>query len=105
LEIESDNIACFEVFGTPDSKRLSEYNNFAGTGIYHYVISQYKSSFPSELEYKNGQVLTHGGLILLKIIPRKPQNFFKANIKLSYKTYRNEPMLQSYPVSYELPNQ
>lgn len=33
IELESDNIACFEVFGTPDSKRVKEYNNFAAKGL------------------------------------------------------------------------
>jgi len=100
LEIESDNIACFEVFGTTDAKRVGEYNNFAAKGINQYTITHCKSSFPSELEYKDGQVLTHGGLILIKLIPKTSEDFFKANIKLSYKTYKNEPKQQSYPVSY-----
>lgn len=105
IELESTNVACFQVFGTPDSKRVAEYNNFAAKGAGKYTVTQYKSSFPSELEYKDGQVLTHGGLILVKVTPREPQSSFKAHVRLSYRTYRGEERHQDYPVSYELPSQ
>lgn len=67
IGLESDNVAFFEVFGTTDKDKVKDYNNFSKKGNSHFTVTKTKCSFPSELEYKDGQVLTHGGLILVKI--------------------------------------
>lgn len=105
IEIESENISCFEVFGTPDAKRVREYNDFTKEQQGKYTVTKYKSSFPSELKYAKGEVLTHGGLIIVKIVPSKVQPAFLAQIKLSYRTNQGESRQQFYTVKYELPGE
>jgi hypothetical protein len=106
ISVDSDNIACFDVFGTSDAKRISEYNNFAQKGLNHYVITKTESSFPSELEFKGDDILQHGGLILVKLSPKKQESVFNAKINVSYQDPNNPKgpkALKTYDVHYELP--
>ena len=52
----------------------------------NFIVSKTKSSFPSELELtQQGDVKTHGGLILIKLQLKDPLlTSFDAVIKLSY---------------------
>lgn len=105
IGLESQNIACFEVFGTSDSKKINTYNNFAQKGADKYVITKAESSFPSELEFKGSDILQHGGLILVKLSSKQKQPFFKAKVHVSYEDplHPGQRASKSYDVSYGLP--
>jgi hypothetical protein len=47
ISLKSNNVKFFEVFGSPDHYKVSNYNNFGQKGIENFVITKCKSSFPS----------------------------------------------------------
>ena len=104
IEVESDNVQRLEVFGTPDKARVAAYNgNFADKERKSHVITRLKSSFPSELELREEQVLTHGGLILVKLLPREERPSFMAVVSMTYVDVTGEKGKEEYKVAYELP--
>lgn len=70
IRLKSSNVSMFNTFGTPDNDKVFENNNFSKKGIEDYLVTQIPTLFPSELEYAGDDVLTHGGLILVKTIPK-----------------------------------
>lgn len=70
IKLKSKNVKIFEVFGTPDSKDVNSYNDFAKKGTDSYIITKIPTSFPSELLVEGGIVKTVGGLILVKLSPQ-----------------------------------
>lgn len=81
--IQGENIKSFEVFGTPDAKRVQEYNQ--GFQNDKKVITRTKTSFPSELEIGgDGQIKQFGGLVIVKLNLKEKKESFKAQINLQY---------------------
>lgn len=106
IGVESDNIACFEVFGTTDKKKVNQYNNFAQKGLHQYTITKTECSFPSELEFKGDDIFQHGGLILVKLTSRTQQPSFRAKVTVSYEGPdgpKGPRSSKSYDVHYDLP--
>jgi hypothetical protein len=99
IDVDSADIAGFEVFGTPDSDKVEFYRKeMAGD---RWIVTKIKSCFPSEIEIHGDAVYTVGGLILLKIKRQSKGSSFKAQIHLSYDDPEGESHKQTYPVNFE----
>lgn len=53
------------MFGSPDSENVGAYNEKSEPNT--FVITKIGTSFPSDIEIKEGEMHTVGGLILLKL--------------------------------------
>lgn len=89
ITLSGPNIKGIEVFGTVDAEKVPAYNHKCQDS---FIVTQTKSSFPSELEIsQEGEVKTHGGLILVKLSLINPkETVFAANVHISYKSTKGE---------------
>lgn len=103
IELESQDVLTYEVYGTPDSKEVHTYSNPALKNKTQFVITRMESAFPSDFSKdKDGVESTQGGLMLVKLIPRNPESRnFKGKLTLKYTSIQNEPFEESYLLSYE----
>ena len=103
LAISAKNLKSFQVYGSTDADQVSDYNNgFAGEAT-EFVISRMKSVFPSEISIKDGNVLTVGGLVLLKLKTVEQRTEFEGKITLNYKVPNGKTSTQKYPFSFKAP--
>lgn len=68
-----------------DSAKVAIYNK---DSINKFTVTKSKTSFPSELEItQEGQVMTYGGLVLVKLtLHDKTKNTFEGIVNLKYTT-------------------
>ena len=103
LNIKANNLKSFQVYGSTDADQVSDYNDgFVGEAS-EFVISRMKSVFPSEISIKNGDVLTVGGLVLLKLKTIEQKTAFEGEITLNYKVIKGETITQKYPFTFNAP--
>ena len=94
ITLKSDNVRCFEVFGSPDSERVNEYNSFGKKELTEYVVTRVKTGFPSEITIHNGTTKTTGGLFLVKLSPQNQLQHFSGTVVMAYKTIKGEEVIQ-----------
>ena len=103
LSIKVNNLKSFQVYGSTEADQVSYYNDgFVGEAS-EFVISRMKSAFPSEISIKNGDVLTVGGLVLLKLKTIEQKTAFEGEITLNYKVIKGETITQKYPFTFNAP--
>lgn len=98
ITIDSKDIASIEVFGTPDSDKVSSYNQSASG---NWTVTKMKSCFPSEIEIHGDNVYTVGGLILVKIKKPHKGSRFQGLIHLTYEDPEGVSFKQDYPIDFE----
>ena len=100
INLDSEEVTEIEVFGTPDSDKITEYKTNE-TSSNNWPISKIKSCFPSEIEMIGDAVYTVGGLILIKLKRNNKGSSFNAKLHLQYDDPDGKTYNQVYPIKFE----
>ena len=101
ITLESEMVTGVEVFGSPDSKDVPEYNKDSKPG--KFIITKIGTSFPSDISIKEGILHTFGGLILIKLKRLGEGEEFKAKIKICCKDLSMDFIHKEYDIEYKIP--
>lgn len=87
IQLNTQNLLTFDIFGTPDSKEVHSYGNPAIKNKTNFVLTKMESAFPSDLTVdKDGFHVTQGGLILLRYQQKELTSSFKGELVMTYET-------------------
>ena len=101
ITLEAPIVSSVEVFGSPDSQQVPEYNKDSAEG--EFVITKIGTSFPSDISIKEGEMHTFGGLILIKLRKAEEGEEFRAKIKVDCKDLQMQSIHKEYEIEYKIP--
>ena len=82
VRLYSKGLKQIQVYGAPDSQKTNNENPKDQDG--GFIVTEMKSSFPSEIEYIGGVTYTIGGLILVKLNREAEAGEFSGTLLLDY---------------------